>query len=550
MKKLTAFCLSLLIVFQFSPAAVQGNTKAFSDVPKSHWSYEYVAKVKELGITQGIGENKFGLGQDIKRAEFVSFLCKLLEFQSHTPAQGSFEDNKNTNTWYFSAVETALKNGIVTSAQNFRPLEPITREEMAVMIVRALGLDELANLLDARPSGFKDVLSNKGYINIAKDLGIIAGVDEANFSPKTHATREQAAAMMIRMYGIKNNTIQELNGFYAIKSASQQNVVSYMDYVSFGWARLEIADSSLILNTSSQNNNEYRLPDGYEVPLSTAKNKMLMIAVKDNESALIINNSQLRANAVTLISDAVNNGIEKNGDKVHFDGVVIDFETLKGGESKANLNNFLKELRGAVGTKKIFTAVHPQTYSGSYYDGYDYKTIGELSDKVILMAHDYNAKSLSQNEMDSNMSTTPMAPIDEIYYALKAITDKNTGVADRSKIMLQLSFGTCQWKIQNNKVINEKPYTPDYAALANRIKSDSSTEIKYSKTYESPYITFYNSDDSTQNIVWYEDSRSIEAKINLAKLFNISGISIWRLGTIPDYEQNYYLDVVEKVLNP
>ena len=48
-----------------------------------------------------------------------------------------------------------------------------------------------------------------------------------------------------------------------------------------------------------------------------------------------------------------------------------------------------------------------------------------------------------------------------------------------------------------------------------------------------PYASYTNAQDNTQNILWYEDERSIAAKAELARLMGIRGLSLWRLGTIP-----------------
>jgi len=148
------------------------------------------------------------------------------------------------------------------------------------------------------------------------------------------------------------------------------------------------------------------------------------------------------------------------------------------------------------------------------------------------MAHDYYAKSLTDEEMNSGFNVTPLAPINEVYYALKAITDRGTGVDDISKILLQFSFDAVQWKIQNGVIINRKPFNPTYDAIAGRVSAGAIPQ--YSYKYESPFIQFLNMDDGTDNIIWYENRQSIEAKLNLAAMFQINGVSLWRLGIIPN----------------
>jgi len=77
-------------------------------------------------------------------------------------------------------------------------------------------------------------------------------------------------------------------------------------------------------------------------------------------------------------------------------------------------------------------------------------------------------------------------------------------------------------------------------------------EISYSERLQNPYASFYDSSDDTQNVIWYEDSRSIQAKVDLAKMFGIHGISLWRLGNIPNFNENenkeIYMDVWRHIL--
>ncbi len=559
-RKIIFAALVLLLSTQFTQNTLYAAD--FSDVSSSHWAYEYVAKLKELNITNGVGNNKFGIGQTITKAEFVAFLCNILQLELTDVKIGSFADNQNIDEWYFPYIETALNNGIITLSNNqqgnvqqistelsskFYPKQSITREEIATMIVNALGYEELAKQITYISNPFTDVLDakQKGYITIAKDLGIISGITENQFMPKSTATREQAATMLVRMYNILNNKVDFINGFYAINSSPQLQSIINFDSICFGWGRLELSDNLVSLNISTANNNEYYLPPGYEKPYNTAdkKERFLMLAVDNTVALNILLNADLTRQTVNIIENLNDNF------NINFDGIVIDFEGLKGEEAKQSFNAFLSLTKEKLNAsaKKLYVAVHPQRREGhEYYNAYDYKTIGQLADKVILMAHDYNATSLTASEMEQGVVMTPVAPIEEVYYALRAITDKNTGVQDLNKIALQISFGTAQWKLKDGKVINQKPYTPSYDAIVKRIQSG--VEVKYDKKYESPYITFYNNDDETNNVVWYEDERSINAKVKLTELFGIKSVSVWRIGTIPDYSNNY-LNVLSYISN-
>jgi len=264
---------------------------------------------------------------------------------------------------------------------------------------------------------------------------------------------------------------------------------------------------------------------------------------------VIINNDELRENAADIISQAMLSNLsnlsnDNNNFLSEFDGVVIDFEALRGQQSKDNFNSFLTGLRANLPDKQIYVAVQPQRRTGiAYYDGYDFKAICELADKIILMAHDYYPKSLTDADMANGVTKTPAAPLDEIYYAIKSICDPVSGASDRSKILLQISFDSVQWKIDaDGRNINRIPYKPSYSMIAQRIQSGA--EMGYDRISQSPYISFFNDDDKTDNIVWYEDTRSIATKIKLAELFGLGGISYWRLGIIPDFSSEIFLDVL------
>jgi len=529
-------CVFLITTFGYTARAENAN---FSDVPAGHWAYSDILTLKNLNVTQGVGNNTFGLGRTMTRAEYVTFLTKLFGWDARQTAAGE--------PWYAAYVDAAASAGAVTAAEAaaFRPNDPITRDEIAVMLIRSLGYDALALQLNTLPAPFADVTQDIGYITMAKDFGIVYGVNNTSFNPGATALREEGAAMMVRLYN-KLEAAKKLapgsgwlNVFYAISSYSQKDMMGMADSVSFGWGRVEWRDGVYLNMTQSQGNAYYR-PDGYEAVLAEVradnKDAMLMVTVDEKMvtpadgsasqalSSYLLGSDQLRRKMVTQIAAAA----------ADFDGVVIDFENLRGDQTRRDFVDFLTELRSTLtaNSNQIYVAVQPVRQPGQpYYDGYDYRSIGKTADKVILMAHDYYAKSLTDDEMNNGFDVTPLAPIGEVYYALKAITDPNTGVEDAGKVLLQCSFDSVQWKAQNGVIINRTPFNPTYGAIADRISMGAVPQ--YSYKYESPFLKFYNQDDSTDNIVWYENKQSVQAKLNLAAMFQVNGVSLWRLGIIP-----------------
>ncbi len=565
-KRTVSLILTLALMISVLPAATAAQAEPFSDVPAEHYAYADVTLLRELGITDGMGDGTYGLGKSIKRSEFATFLVRLMRWELVNPAQGSFTDNQDPSQWYYDEVETAAVNGVVPAGGAFRPEDPITREEMAVMLVRTLGYDTLAQKLSGAKS-FPDVTANAGYIALAVDFGITNGMDNL-FKPAENARREDAAAMMVRMYRRLNEGFSELNAFYAISSYSQSDKLSSLSSASFGWSRLayDAASGQMKLNLTRSDSNEYAVPAGAFATVSRATGAgaeaYLMVhsagdsithPVTGEKAGLLeymLQNETARAQTVAAIVAALAE-TPTDGGAVSFNGVVVDFENLRGETLRNAFSAFLSELRAAVGSRKLMVAVQPVMAPGeAYYDGYDFRAIGNVADRIVLMAHDYYAKRLTEAEMKSGFVSTPLTPIDRIYYALKAITDGTTGVADPSKVLLQISFDSVQWKLQDGKVINSTPYHPTYDAILTRLQQ-SGTEKLYAEQSMNPYARF-TGDDGTRSVLWYEDSRSVSAKLRLARMFGLGGVSLWRLGNIPDYvdagDTPVYLDIWQTVL--
>ena len=190
--------LLLVLTALLATVPVQAASGEYWDVPKTHWAYSSVKTASRRGILQGMGANRFGVGEPMSRAAYATALCRLMGWQTVTPAKGSFADNQDTKQWYFSAIETAYANGALTKQSTLcRANDAITREEMAVMTVRALGYAGLSGLVqDDCP--FSDVSTNRGYLTLAYRLGLVTGVNAFTFEPQRALAREEAAVVLER----------------------------------------------------------------------------------------------------------------------------------------------------------------------------------------------------------------------------------------------------------------------------------------------------------------------------------------------------------------
>jgi hypothetical protein len=138
---------------------------------------------------------------EMTRAMFVQALANLeevdlAEYRNVTP---TFNDVSRT-AWYFSAVEWAVRQGIVQGIGNgnFAPNVNISREQMAVMIYNYANLREIE-----LPTGIVGTFNDEANISewavnpvrAIHSAGIIAGRTDGRVDPQGVATRAEATAI-------------------------------------------------------------------------------------------------------------------------------------------------------------------------------------------------------------------------------------------------------------------------------------------------------------------------------------------------------------------
>lgn len=537
-RQLLAALLAAALVLGAAP--LFPAARAYSDAAGS-WAEPVIEQAREYGLLNGYPDGSFGVGRSISRGEFVTVLCRMFSWAEVTPDVPSYSDCPLTY-WCWAQVETALAHGVMDAGAAFRPTDPITREEMAVMLVRALGYGTLAQGLADAALPFSDVTANRGYIQVAYQIGMTTGVEQGGqlkFLPAATATREEAAAMLVRVYERFASRTEWLHGFYAFSSYSQIGLTAQMDAVSVGWARMEYdPQDGPRLNSTSANGNDWVRPadpapatDAFEqqglpynlnVYASAADRITLADGSISSTVSALVSTPEARAAAVAALTESAAN----------YSGLTMDFEGLKGQALKADYLTFMTALRAALPSgKTLYVCVQPDTW----YDGFDYHGLGEVCDKVILMAHDYQWTSVPESYVGTANTDSPVTPFSRIYEALCAITDPQTGVANRSKLALAISFGTAGFRIdQEGRLLETTIYHPAQATLAKRL-AQPGTQVTYSERYRNP-AAVYTTEDGSRYRVWYEDARSVTDKLALARMFGITGVSLWRLGNIPAYD--------------
>lgn len=183
----------------------------FNDVPEGYWAYDAIQYVYGEGLMAGTGETTFSPSGTTTRGQIVTILWRL----AGSPQVNYLMDFSDVDpaAWYGEAVRWASSLRIASGYGDgrFGPNDPITREQMAVMLHRYaqhqgcdVSIGEDTNILS-----YADAFTVSEYavsaLQWACGAGIISGTgDGSTLTPQGEATRAQAAVMLERfcnMYG-------------------------------------------------------------------------------------------------------------------------------------------------------------------------------------------------------------------------------------------------------------------------------------------------------------------------------------------------------------
>lgn len=130
---------------------VDQNAEAdFPDVPKTHWSYPYIATAQKLGLVSGYADGSFGLGQEITRQEVAVLMYRCtqslgMQIPEKYPAM-TFADQDEIADYAEEAISKMQQGGIMQGVGEGRvaPNESTTRAEAAQMIYGVMNMEEQA----------------------------------------------------------------------------------------------------------------------------------------------------------------------------------------------------------------------------------------------------------------------------------------------------------------------------------------------------------------------------------------------------------------------
>ena len=217
--------------------------------------------------------------------------------------------------------------------------------------------------------------------------------------------------------------------------------------------------------------------------------------------AALYSSKKARTNMVnTLINDA-----EKYG----FDGINLDFENIKSAYAKDYLQ-FVRELSIACERKGLVLSTDnykPEAYNRCY----NLKEQSRFVDYVIVMAY------------DEHYAGTDAGSVASLPFVKEAV-EATVQLVGKEHVIAGIPFYTRIWTTTDG---NTTSRAVGMQAAVDQLNSDGQVALWNDDCGQ--YVASYTVGNSTRQI-WFEEEKSIEAKMQIIQENNVAGVAGWKLG--------------------
>ncbi len=199
-----------------------------------------------------------------------------------------------------------------------------------------------------------------------------------------------------------------------------------------------------------------------------------------------------------------------------FAGVDIDFEYIPP-EDAAAYAAFVRDVRARIEPPgyTVLVALAPKTSAeqrGLLYEAHDYRALGEAANNVLLMTYEWGY-ALSE--------PMAVAPIDKVEQVVRFATS----AIPPDKIFLGIPNYGYDWTLPYVRGQSRARTVGNVQAVEQAVQVGA--PIQYDETAQSPHYNYWR--DRAEHEVWFEDARSIRAKLALAGEYRLRGVSIWNI---------------------
>lgn len=353
------------------------------------------------------------------------------------------------------------------------------------------------NIYTVQPGDSFFKISQKAFVSLDKLIAANPDITPNSIQP----------GMKIILPKLQDYTASTLNYFYVTGTPKDQLLIEdfapYTTYYPFFEYHFNADGSLSSLNDLPAVESSW---NSHTIPLATITN-LTSTGFSGKLTSQMLNNPSARNHLINNIFALVS----QNG----FAGVNIDFEGILP-EDRDVFSTFLSNLRDRLHDDGflISIAVPPKTSDHiPWYAGYDYGAIGSVVDFMFIMAYDWHHTASEPG---------PVAPIAEVRKTIEFSLNK----MDRHKIVLGVPLYGYNWIQTNNRNVSATAISNQGAI---NLAMNNSVPINYSEEYEAPYFNYVD-ELGQSRVVWFEDTRSMAAKLQLVREYRLHGTGAWQIG--------------------
>lgn len=196
-------------------------------------------------------------------------------------------------------------------------------------------------------------------------------------------------------------------------------------------------------------------------------------------------------------------------------GLDVDFEYIPGAQREAYAA-FILQLRRRLAPLPVIVALAPKTRAdqpGLLYEGHDYALLGAAADYVLLMTYEWGYTA------GPPMAVAPLPNVRQVLdYAVTEIP--------REKIYLGIPNYGYDWPLPFVEGRTRARSLSNQEAVELAVQYGA--EIQFDETARSPWFN-YTAPGGTPHAVWFEDARSMSAKLRLIEEYGLYGAGYWNL---------------------
>lgn len=221
-------------------------------------------------------------------------------------------------------------------------------------------------------------------------------------------------------------------------------------------------------------------------------------------------------NNPTVQNNLIENVVRTMGEKGYY-GLDIDFEYVLP-EDREEFVNFVRNMTNRLNEEgyTVLTALAPKISAnqpGLLYEAHDYPTLGAVSNRVLLMTYEWGYT------YGPPMAVAPVNRVREVLdYAVTEIP--------REKIYMGIPNYGYDFTLPFVQGVSKADSVSNVEAV--QLASEVGAQIQYDEEAQSPFFIYYDN-QGRQHQVWFEDARSIKAKLDLFTEYGFEGVGYWNV---------------------